>query len=68
MKKQNKKNLRELRAKVQSQTKYHIEQGAKTAGISTGQFLDKMVRSWRAAMDSTGMKEKGGDYHGHFKH
>lgn len=67
MSKKKRNNLREMRMFVQSQTKYHIEQGAQTAGMSTGQFIDKLVRSWRAAMDSTGMNEKGGKYHGHFK-
>lgn len=36
--------------KVQPQTKYHIERAAETAGISTGQLVDKLIRSWRAAM------------------
>lgn len=67
MSKKKRNNLREMRMFVQSQTKYHIEQGAKTAGMSTGQFIDKLIRSWRAAMDSTGMKEKGENHHGHFK-
>lgn len=62
-----KKNLRTIKLTVTAQTKWHLEQLAKTIGCSPGQVIDKLIRSWLATMGSVDTKEKGGNQNRHFK-